>query len=117
MRKEKLEEICRRLEDRPDMPVLILTDHEALEAFGQVRILYRNAHLVVMRGMRYITVTDAAVEVILEQLERERRQAAKVVEDYDRELAAVRELMTGAKKIYWSERSTAGAPALSERIR
>lgn len=115
MVKEKIQEIMDRLEKDPDEPLLILTDHGAMEAFEQVRRKYQGAKLLVMKGMRYITITDAAVEVILEQLERERLQFVKTVENYDRELQDIREMIGSERKFYWAPNSTAPAPAFREK--
>jgi len=70
------------LEESPEMPLMMLIDHEALEVFEQISRYYPHAHLVMMSGIRYITITDAALEHILERLERERIQFAKTVERY-----------------------------------
>lgn len=112
MVKEKIQEILDRLEKNPDEPLLILTDHGAMEAFEQVRKVHHEAKLLVMKGMRYITITDAAVEVILEQLERERVQYVKTVENYDREIQDIREMIGSDRKFYWATNSTAPAPAI-----
>ena len=112
MVKEKIQEIMDKLEQAPDEPLLILTDHGAMEAFEQVRKVHQGAKLLVMKGMRYITITDAAVEVILEQLERERVQYVKTVENYDREIQDIREMIGSERKFYWAPNSTAPAPAI-----
>lgn len=115
MVRDKAQEIMDRLEKAPDEPLLILTDHGVMEAFEQVRKVHQGAKLLVMKGMRYITITDAAVEVILEQLERERLQFVKTVENYDRELQDIREMIGSDRKFYWATNSTAPAPALREK--
>lgn len=114
MKEEKLQEIYERFERAPESPVMVVSDHEALEAFAEVRARYAKARLVVMRGIRYLTVTDAAVGHILEQLDRERRQMQKVVEIYEKEIAEIREVLDSEKRIYWSQNSTTPPPALSE---
>lgn len=115
MVKEKIQEIMDRLEQNPDEPLLILTDHGALEVFEQVRKVHQGAKLLVMKGMRYITITDAAVENILEKLERERLQYVKTVEIYDRELKDIREMIGSDRKFYWAQNSTVPPPAFREK--
>ena len=112
MREDKLEEIDRRLEEHPEQPYMCLNDREALEASDQLQWRYREIHLVMMRGIRYLTVTDDALRVILEQLERERLEQSKVLERYDRELEGVAGLLgRGEGKRYWSEACASPAPA------
>lgn len=111
---EKVQEIMDRLEQSPDVPVLVLTDHGAMEAFEQVKRRHRGAKLLVMKGMRYIAITDAAVGVIVEQLERERMQFAKIVETYDRELRDIREMTGTDREYYWGPNSTAPEPAFKK---
>lgn len=112
MVRDKVQEIMDKLEETPDKPLLILTDHGAMEAFEQVRKVHHGAKLLVMKGMRYITITDAAVEDILEQLEKERLQFVKTVEIYDREIQDIREMIGSDRKFYWAPNSTAPAPAI-----
>lgn len=57
-----------RLEQTPSQPLMMLVDHEAQEIFPYVLQKYGNAHLVMMKGIRYITITDDAVRVILDRL-------------------------------------------------
>lgn len=101
MRKEKLQEILDKLEQDPGAPLLLINDAQALDVIGQVARRYPGAKLILMRGMRYITVTDEATTRILEQLERERLQYAKVLANYDQEIAEIRGLL-GSKKRYYS---------------
>lgn len=101
MTQERLDEILDRLEQSPEAPLLILTDHEALEAFEGVRRTHKEAKLLVMKGMRYIAITEAAVKRILEQLKRERLQYARTVEIYDKEIQGVMELMETDRKRYF----------------
>lgn len=102
MKEEKLQEIMEQLERSPDMPLLIINDSLALDAIGPVSIRYPGAHLLMMRGMRYITVTDKAVQQILEQLEKERLQSAKVLANYDREISDIRGLIGSGQRYYCS---------------
>ncbi len=114
MTEEKLEKIIRRLEESPEQPYMCLNQREALEASDQLQWKYRDFHLVMMRGICYLTVTDAALRVILDQLERERMEQYKILERYDRELAGIAGLLGGENgKGYWSE--VCPAPAPSER--
>ena len=62
----------------------MLVDHEAQEVFPYVLRKYQNAHLVMMKGIRYITITDDAIRVILDRLQRERADFKRTVEYYDR---------------------------------
>lgn len=101
MTQERLDEILDRLEQSPEAPLLILTDHEALEAFEGVRRTHKEAKLLVMKGMRYIAITEAAVKRILEQLKRERLQYARTVEIYDKEIQGVMELLETDRKRYF----------------
>ena len=102
MTQERLDEILDRLEQSPEAPLLILTDHEALEAFEGVRRTHKKAKLLVMKGMRYIAITEAAVKRILEQLKRERLQYVRTVEIYDKEIQGVMELLETDRKRYFS---------------
>lgn len=101
MTQERLDEILDRLEKSPEAPLLILTDHEALEAYEGVRRMHKEAKLLMMKGMRYIAITEAAVKRILEQLKRERLQYARTVEIYDKEIQGVMELMETDRKRYF----------------
>ena len=101
MTQERLDEILDRLEQSPEAPLLILTDHEALEAFEGVRRTHKEAKLLVMKGMRYIAITEAAVKRILEQLKRERLQYVRTVEIYDKEIQGVMELLETDRKRYF----------------
>ena len=114
MKQERLQEILKRLEKSPDMPLMMLVDHEALEAFGQVLKHYPQAHLVMMSGIRYITITDEALRYILQRLEREREQFASTVEKYDRDIRGVRALIGSAKKYHWSDSCAAVPPAFAK---
>ena len=115
MTQERLDEILDRLEKSPEAPLLILTDHEALEAFEGVRRTHKEAKLLVMKGMRYIAITDTAVKRILEQLKSERLQYARTVEIYDREIQGVLELIETDRKRYWGPNITAPEPAFREK--
>ena len=111
MKKERLQEILKRLEESPELPLMMLIDHEALEAFEQVLRHYPRAHLVMMQGVRYITITDAALEYILERLEREKAQFVTTVERYNRDIAGVSSLIESRNKYYWSESCVVPPPA------
>jgi hypothetical protein len=63
-----------------------------------------------LRGARYITITDRALNVVVERLERERLEFANVLKRYDSEIAGVRELMGSDKKCYWSQACAAPIP-------
>ncbi len=115
MKEEKLQEILNRLEESPDMPLMMLIDNEALDAIEHVVRVHPGAHLVMLRGIRYITITDAALEVIMDRLERERLQFVNVVANYDEEIKGIRELMGSGKKYYWSPACTVPEPALREK--
>ncbi|MCM1026500.1 MAG: hypothetical protein NC432_08675 [Roseburia sp.] len=114
-----LREIVECLERDPDMPYLIPREDRALEAYARMKLLYPGTKLAVKRGMRYLTVSDAALRHLFEQLERERGQFAEVVAAYDREIAGIRGLMgreqgTG---IYWAPDSLCRPPATGEERR
>ncbi len=115
MKQERLQEILDRLKESPDEPLMMPIDHEALDAIEYVARVHPGAHLVMMRGIRYITITDAALKDILERLERERVQYVKVVANYDEEIKGIRELMGSDKKYYWSPACTIPEPALREK--
>lgn len=87
------EEILRRIEEAPEQPYLLINDAEAVEAMARISPRHKNARLILMRGMRYITITDAATEVILERLERERQGYIQTIEVYDKEIADIRALL------------------------
>lgn len=112
MTQKKMEEIIKRLEESPHMPYMCLNEMEALEAAGLLRRKYKDARLVVLRGIRYLAITDAALRVITEQLERERNEYARILERYDRDLAGVAGLAgdTGRRR-YWSEACADPGPA------
>lgn len=100
-----------QLEMAPDMPLMMLVDHEAQEVFPYVSQKYRDAHLVMMKGIRYITITDDAVRVILDRLQRERANFKKVVDTYDKEIQGVECMLTDNKRCYWSPDSILAEPA------
>lgn len=112
MKEERVQDILKRLEQNPELPLMMLIDHEAVEAIGQVRRTYPNAHLVMLHGIRYIAITDAALECILDRLERERTQFVRTLEHYDRDIAGVKALMGTGTKVYWSQNCIVPAPAL-----
>lgn len=91
--RRKTEEIMKHLEESPEQPYLLINDAEAAEAIAQVSLKYKSARLIIMRGMRYITITDAAVNVILDRLERERQGYAKTLEIYDKEIADILQII------------------------
>lgn len=115
MKQERLQELLGRLEKSPDMPLMILTDHEALEAAEAIRRTHPGAKLLVMRGIRYVTITEEAVQRVLEQLARERRVFAKTVEKYDKEIADIQDAVEKGKRYYWSPESTSGPPAFADK--
>ena len=88
------------MEQTPTEPLMMLVDHEAQEVFPYVLRKYQNAHLVMMKGIRYITITDDAIRVILDRLQRERADFKRTVEYYDREIQGVEYLLTGKKRYY-----------------
>lgn len=100
MEENRIKKILDRLEESPEMPLLMVNDYQALEAIGQVALRFPEAKLLMMRGMRYITVSDEAVGYILEQLERERKQYVSALASYDREIAEIRELKKSGKRYY-----------------
>ena len=53
-----------RLEQTPTEPLMMLVDHEAQEVFPYVLRKYQDAHLVMMKGIRYITITDDAIRAV-----------------------------------------------------
>jgi hypothetical protein len=103
------------LEQAPELPLLCINYTEALDAFAQIRRVHKDAHLVVMRGMRYITITDEALQVIIDRLETERKDFASVVKRYDRELEEVKKLIGSKKRGYWST-ACAAPPIPEEKI-
>lgn len=112
MTQKRMEEIIKSMEGSPDMPYMCLHEMEALEAAELLRRKYKGTRLVMLRGIRYLTITDAALRAITEQLERERREYAKILERYDRELAGVAGLAGGTgRRRYWSEACAAPEPA------
>lgn len=114
MKEERLQMILKRLEESPEMPLMMLIDHEAVEAIGQVRRTYPGARLVMLHGIRYIAITDAALECILDRLERERIQYVKTLEHYDRDIAGVKALMGTGTKVYWSQNCIVPEPAFKQ---
>lgn len=91
--RRKTEEIMQRLEESPEQPYLLINDAEANEAIDRIRLSHKDARLILMRGMRYITITDKAINVILERLERERREYLQTIERYDKEIADIKALL------------------------
>ena len=115
MKTERVQEIMERLEQAPSQPLMMLVDHEAQEVFPYVLQRHRNAHLVMMKGIRYITITDDAVRVILERLQRERAGFKRTVEYYDKEIQGVEYLLAGKKRYYWSPDNYIVEPAYAEQ--
>ena len=112
MTQKRMEEIIKSMEESPDMPYMCLNEMEALEAAELLRRKYKGARLVMMRGIRYLTITDAALEAIISQLRRERLEYAKILERYDRKLEGVAGLAGNPdRKWYWSEACAAPEPA------
>ena len=111
---EWLLEIVECLERDPDMPCLVAREDRALEAYARLRLLHPGTKLVVKRGMRYLTASDAALRHLIEQLERERGQFAEVVETYDREIAGIRGLLGREAGSYWAPDSLCRPPATAE---
>ena len=114
MKKERLQEILKRLEETPDMPLMMLIDHEALEVFEQVLRHYPHAHLVMMNGIRYITITDEALRYILDRLEMEKAQFVRTVERYNSDIRGVKALLGSTNKYYWSDSCIAPPPAFTK---
>lgn len=104
-----------QLEMAPDMPLMMLVDHEAQEFFPYVLKKYREAHLVMMKGIRYITITDEAIKVILDRLQRERADFKRMVDNYDKEIRGVECLLEGTKRYYWSPDSVLAEPVYAEQ--
>ena len=103
------------MEQTPTEPLMMLVDHEAQEVFPYVLRKYQNAHLVMMKGIRYITITDDAIRVILDRLQRERADFKRTVEYYDREIQGVEYLLTGKKRYYWSPDNYIVEPVYAEQ--
>lgn len=114
MKKERLGEILERLKKSPELPLMMVSDHEALEAFNQILRYYPHAHLVMMQGIRYITVTDTALENILDRLERERAQFTRTVERYNKDISGVSALLGNRNKYYWSDSCIVPPPAFAK---
>lgn len=115
MAEERVQEIIEALEKNPDMPYLILREDQALDTYVRIRLQHPGAKLAVKKGMHYITISDRALESLLDQLEKERLQMQKVLETYDREIAGIRSLMERKETgIYWSEDSYCRPPATAE---
>lgn len=68
-----------------------------------------------IKGVRCITITEKAVEVILEQLERERLQYAEVIKKYDCEIQDIREMIGSDRKCYWAPNCITPETAISRR--
>lgn len=115
MKDERVQEIMERLEQTPTEPLMMLVDHEAQEVFPYVLQRYRDAHLIMMKGIRYITITDDAIQVILDRLQRERADFKRTVEYYDREIQGVEYLLTGKKRYYWSPDNYIVEPVYAEQ--
>ena len=102
VKQERLYEIVGRLEESPDMPYLMVNDSEALEAHEQIRKIYPEARLLIMKGKRYIAISDKAVRYIIKQLSDEKRQYEKVVSIYDKEINDILEMIENGKKKYFA---------------
>lgn len=104
------------MEQTPTEPLMMLVDHEAQEVFPYVLRKYQNAHLVMMKGIRYITITDDAIRVILDRLRRERADFQRTLEKYDEDIRGVEYLIENPqKRHYWSRSSYIVPPAYSEQ--
>lgn len=117
MSEERLHEILGKLEQCPDKPLMMLIDQEAMDAIDRIRMIYPEAHLVMMSGIRYITITDKALEQVLERLEMERDQYAQAVARYDRDIKGVKDLIGSGKRHYWSQACMIREPASLEEKR
>lgn len=84
------------------MPYLMSNDSEALEAHEQIRKIYPGARLLMMRGKRYITISDKAIRVVIQNLINEKRQYEKVVSIYDKEINDILEMIENGKKKYFA---------------
>lgn len=105
------------LEQTPTQPLRILIPHEAEEVMPYVLKKHRSAHRVELHnGIHYITVTDDAVSVILDRLQRERDGFRRTLERYDEDIRGVEYLLENPKKRhYWSRSSYIVPPAYSEQ--
>lgn len=115
MKEERIQHLMTQLEMAPDMPLMMLVDHEAQEFFPYVLRKYSDAHLIMMKGIRYITITENAIRVILDRLQRERADFKRTVDNYDKEIQGVEYLLTGKKRYYWSPDSVLVEPAYAEQ--
>lgn len=91
--RRRVEDIIQTLEQYPEEPLLMVNDAEAAEALDRVRLIHKHTRLIMMHGMRYLAITDRAVGVIIERLERERQDYIRTVQRYDKEIADVRGLL------------------------
>ena len=105
------------LEQTPTQPLRILIPNEADEVMYYVLRKYRSAHRVELyNGIHYITVTDEAVSVILDRLQRERAGFQRTLEKYDEDNRGVEGLLENPqKRNYWSRSSYIVPPAYAEQ--
>ena len=89
MKEERLQEIIGQLEAEPEKPVLLTRENEADEAYGLLWGTHPGIRLATIHGVSYLAVTDAALQVLVERLERERQQFRVTVQHYDRQIAPV----------------------------
>nr|DAU50140.1 MAG TPA: hypothetical protein [Caudoviricetes sp.] len=117
MREERAQEILQMLEQTPTQPLRILIPHEADEVMSYVLRKYRSAHRIELHnGIHYITVTDEAVSVILDRLQRERADFQRTLAKYDEDIRGVEYLLENPqKRHYWSQSSYIVPPAYSEQ--
>ena len=83
MKEERLQEIIGQLEAEPEKPVLLTRENEADEAYGLLWGTHPGIRLATIHGVSYLAVTDAALQVLVERLERERQQFRVTVQHYD----------------------------------
>lgn len=116
MREERYREIEEALEKNPDMPYLILREDQALDIYARAKLRHPGAKLAVKKGMHYIAISDQAITCLLEQMELERLQMQKVLDNYDRDIAGIRDMMEREEEpvVYWSQDSLCRPPAAPE---
>ena len=116
MKEERLQEIIGQLEAEPEKPVLLARENEADEAYGLLWGTHPGIRLATIHGVSYLAITDAALQVLVERLERERQQFRVTVQHYDRQIAWVKGLMGGGRRKYCNSRGTL-APETEEESR
>lgn len=115
MKEERLQEIIAKLEKEPEKPVFFTMEQEAVEAYGLLWGPYPAIRLAVVGGLGYLAISDAAIMVLVERLERERNIYQTTLQNYNRQITWVKSLLGTGRSKYCNSRGVPAPPTEAER--